>query len=494
MSAAPLRIERDVAMRTRDGVALRADVWEPEGAPPGPAILWRTPYGKEAALPCGFLDPRVALDRGYRIVVQDVRGTGTSEGTLEPWLQEEPDGVDAVAWVAAQPWCDGRVVMAGYSYVGATQWLAAVGAPPALRAIAPSISSDRYGEGWSLRGDVLELGILSSWIAAGLLPPEQRWMDDVERAWTATDELVALAPWAEPWFRDPPDQAYWAARDVRARRAEITVPVLSIGGWYDVFIGATLAAHAASRHPWDRLIVGPWAHEVQVMQFAGERNVGFAANAAEFGLTARVCDFYDAILDGREPPLPPVTAYVLNARRWWELDAWPPTGARERELPLPHGGAFPADPAAPVPALGGRALRLWAADPGYGIRDQRALAERDDVLAVPLAPLEADTLLAGPVRARLDVAAEGGPLRDWVVTLAVEAADGRWDNLAEAVVRAPVDAPEVVVELGDVCIQLDAGQRLVVLVAGSSWPRWRPVATAGRQEVRGGALTVTVAG
>jgi putative CocE/NonD family hydrolase len=493
MTKPSLLLTRDVPMVARDGVTMRSDLWEPAGAPAGPAILWRTPYLTEDALPCGFLDPRVAIDRGYRIVVQDVRGSGTSGGALEPWVNEEADGVDAVAWVAEQPWCDGRVVMAGYSYVGATQWLAAVGAPPALCAIAPSISGDRYGEGWAFRDGVREHALLTSWLAAGLAPPDARWLDDVDRAFTNVDELLEIVPWAAPWFAQDADSDYWAARDVRARRGAIDVPVLSIGGWYDTLLADTLAAHAASRHPFDRLIVGPWAHEIAVQHLVGERNVGFAANAAAFGLTARMCDFYDAVLDGREPPLAPVTAYVLGAREWREWPSWPPPEARPLDLTL-GAGEFSVDPADPVPAWGGRALRLWSADWGYGIRDQRPLAARADVLALELEPVAEDTVLAGPVTATLAVEADGGTERDWVVTLAVEAADGRWDNLAETIARRPVAAREVVAHLGDVCVQLTAGQRLVVLVAGSSWPRWRPLPVAGRQRVREGTLRVTACG
>jgi putative CocE/NonD family hydrolase len=477
------RVAADVEVAMRDGVGLRADVWEPEGAPPGPAILWRTPYVKEEALPCGFLDPRTALGRGYRIVVQDVRGTGTSGGTLEPFVAEEADGADTIAWIAAQPWSDGNVVMAGYSYVGAVQWLAAAGRPAGLRAIAPSISADRYGEGWTFRNGVLELGLVSGWLAAALLPPDERWLDGVERAFGARDELVAALPWAGEWFAHGADSPYWAARSARERRPEL--PVLSIGGWYDVLLGGTLAAHAASRHPSDRLIVGPWAHEVATEHIVGDWNVGFAGHGAAFGLTGRMCDFYDAVLAGRAPALAPVTAYVLGGRRWIELDAWPPAGAEVRTVAARGAGSFSVDPAAPTPAVGGRGLRLGCVDLGYGPRDQRAQAARDDVVALPLdAP---GGLLSGPVRARLRVRARGGPTRDWTATLCLARADGVLLNLAEGIARCPVDAAEVTVELGDVCVELQAGESLVLLVAGAAWPRWEPPAHAGLQEVHDGS-------
>jgi len=157
-----IRILRGVEVPLRDGTCTSAEIWLPDDDRPHPAILVRTPYEKEGAAPTATVDTRMATARGYVVVLQDVRGRGASEGVFEPFVNEESDGVDSVAWVAEQPWCDGNVVMAGVSYVGATQWLAAVGAPPALRGIAPTLSSDDYGEGWSYRSGVAEYGFLTS--------------------------------------------------------------------------------------------------------------------------------------------------------------------------------------------------------------------------------------------------------------------------------------------------------------------------------------------
>ena len=192
------------------------------------------------------------------MVVQDVRGRGTSDGTFEPFVAEEADGADTVAWVAEQPWCDGRVTMAGMSYVGATQWLAAAARPPALKAIAPTLSSDEFGEGWSLRSGVPEHGFMATWNAADLAPLETRWLDDPERAFEDAEGLARIAPWAPDWWKEPAGGDYWQRRSVAPRRGEIGIPALFVGGWYDIFAAATLDAFARSHHPADRLIVGPW--------------------------------------------------------------------------------------------------------------------------------------------------------------------------------------------------------------------------------------------
>jgi uncharacterized protein len=131
-------VEFDVPMPARDGTILRADVMRPDTDEPVPAILMRNPYPPAAARQ--QLDQLRAVSMGFAIVAQSCRGTSASDGSFEPWVMEESDGVDAVAWCAAQPWSTGKVAMFGGSYLAHTQSYAAAGLPPALVAIAPSIA------------------------------------------------------------------------------------------------------------------------------------------------------------------------------------------------------------------------------------------------------------------------------------------------------------------------------------------------------------------
>jgi hypothetical protein len=507
----PITIERNVDVSLRDGTRLSAEVWRPAHGEPGPAILIRTPYGKEDTLPNGQIDPRLAADRGYAVVVQDVRGCGGSEGQFEPYVSEANDGHDTVEWVARQPWCDGRVVMAGMSYVGMTQWLAASAAPPSLAAIAPALSSDTPGEGWSFSNGVLEHGFLSSWVVGSLAPPEFQWLDRVEEVFDDPELAVATAPWSKHWFTEPAHAAYWRMRSVDLDGPAHDLPKLSIGGWYDVFIDATLRAHARGRNPSDRLIIGPWGHDGDLSHLVGDRNLGGAGAGLTYGMARRTLDFYDAVLAGREPDLPPVSVYVLGANRWADLPSWPPPGASIRELAL-GGGAFTVVAGEAPPARGGRGLLSLVPGRGFGPRDQRPLADRGDVLALPLPSLGAERVLAGPATARLQVAPSrvrarasasepaGGDLngdrdRDWVVTLCLQSRDGSWDNLTEGIARVPSDASEVVVPLGDICVAVNDGARLIALVAGASFPRWDQVSAPGPRVVREGSrVELTLAG
>ena len=104
-----------------------------------------------------------------------------------------------------------------------------------------------------------------------------------------------------------------------------------------------MRAHARGRSPWDRLIIGPWGHDRELSHVVGDRNLGGAGFGETYGVVARTLDFYDAVLAGREPDLPPVSVYVLGDGRWVALPSWPPPAARRRELNL-----VPALPRRPV--------------------------------------------------------------------------------------------------------------------------------------------------
>ncbi|MDX6535871.1 MAG: uncharacterized protein QOD37_212, partial [Gaiellales bacterium] len=101
LDGAALALWREVPVTVSDGTVLRADVWRPAAGEPVPAILVRTPYGKERAVPSGVLDPATAVAAGFCVVIQDVRGTGSSGGSFEPYVNEAADGFDTIGWLAA---------------------------------------------------------------------------------------------------------------------------------------------------------------------------------------------------------------------------------------------------------------------------------------------------------------------------------------------------------------------------------------------------------
>jgi putative CocE/NonD family hydrolase len=147
-----IRIDRDVPMKMRDGVILRADIFRPDDNEKHPAIVLRSPYNKLMSYASDFLSPTNAAFAGYAFVAQDIRGRFASEGSWLPASAEGPDSYDTIENVAAEKWCDGNVGMSGGSYLGHIQWQTAIVNPPHLKAIAPDIvGSGPLQDSWDRR-------------------------------------------------------------------------------------------------------------------------------------------------------------------------------------------------------------------------------------------------------------------------------------------------------------------------------------------------------
>jgi putative CocE/NonD family hydrolase len=167
-------VERNVAVPMRDGVVLRANLLRPSGAGRFPTLLYRTPYGKDEAQTRYSLHHR-AVERGYAVVLQDVRGRYESEGEFEPYRHDGRDGFDTIAWAAAQRWSNGEVGTFGLSYPGAVQWLAALESPPALKAMVPAMTYST-ARNFFHSGGVFDLSWIS-WIWHNIAPDVRRRRD-----------------------------------------------------------------------------------------------------------------------------------------------------------------------------------------------------------------------------------------------------------------------------------------------------------------------------
>ncbi|HEY2709454.1 MAG TPA: CocE/NonD family hydrolase [Caulobacteraceae bacterium] len=159
--------QRDVMVRMRDGVELASNVYFPgrDGAPaPGrfPTVVRRTPYGKDLTLSRSMFWRRLT-PAGYVVVVQDVRGRFGSGGRWRPLRDDGADGADLLAWIADQPWSDGKVGTVGTSYDGATQHAIAIEGAPALAAMVPVDAMTNPGWFGMRNGGAFELRWLS-WV------------------------------------------------------------------------------------------------------------------------------------------------------------------------------------------------------------------------------------------------------------------------------------------------------------------------------------------
>src|ERR1700674_1815773 len=242
-------VERGVPVKMRDGVTLRADIYRPKAEGKFPLLLTRTPYDKNGTVDFCLK----AAARGYVVVAQDVRGRYASEGEWYPFEYESQDGYDTVEWAAALPYSNGKVGMFGGSYVGATQYLAAIAKPPHLAGICPDVTASNYHDGWTYQGGAFEQWFDESWttgLAENTISRREELDSDVVR-WTPTLPLLSypvfetpsatgLAPYFTDWLAHPNYDDYWKQWSIEDHYAQIQVPVFSMGAWYDIFLGGTL--------------------------------------------------------------------------------------------------------------------------------------------------------------------------------------------------------------------------------------------------------------
>src|ERR1700679_452190 len=173
-----ITIERNTSLRMRDGVVLHADIYRPAGPEKFPILLERTPYNKDSLI--GFAARAAA--HGYIVIIQDVRGRYTSEGEWYPFKYESQDGFETVEWAGSLPYSNGKVGMAGGSYVGATQMLAAIAKPPHLAGICPVVTASNYHNGWTYQGGAFEQWFNESWTTGLAQDTVNRYLATVSNA------------------------------------------------------------------------------------------------------------------------------------------------------------------------------------------------------------------------------------------------------------------------------------------------------------------------
>ena len=283
--------QTDVPATMRDGTVLRADVYRPQTSDAVPVILMRTQYGKDGAQAGSrYQPPDWFASHCYLVVVQDIRGQGASGGTFSEFTHDQADGYDSVEWAAALPGSNGKVGMYGSSYVGATQWLAAVTAPPHLVTIVPANTASDYYDGWTYEGGEFRLAFVLPWAMESIATTAAKNRNDQatvhELAAAATDPTrwldfrpfkdlppmqpgnPAVAPWYFDWIRHSTRDDFWRQFSIRDRYPSVTVPVLHFEGWYDAFLAggvenfAGMVAHGGNddARANQRLVIGPWDH------------------------------------------------------------------------------------------------------------------------------------------------------------------------------------------------------------------------------------------
>lgn len=442
----------NVRVPMRDGTELATHVYLPAAGGPFPVVLMRTPYNAIA----GGTDLLDAPDRGFACVRQDVRGRHLSGGEWIPWFSEKNDGEDTLAWIAAQPWCNGRIVMSGGSYLAATQLAAAMSGHPALKGITPGLFGSEFYH-TCYRGGAFRL----AWQTCWTLEPRQVSDQDAIRAHLPlrrTDVYCGPAPnafWRGALDHPRPD-GFWQPSSLRENVAAITTPALIRTGWFDLFVSDVFDLFTALRERGGseaarrgtRLQVGPWPHCTN-QRVVGDVDFGEAAVDEGYADAGRA--FMEACVNGQPASgNAPVRIFVMGPNVWRDEKEWPParTVWMEKFLSsgghantadgdgtlggVPHGPEdhYAYDPTDPVPTAGG----AWDFT-NVGPRDQRAIEQRPDVLVYTSEEFGADTEITGIINVVL-FAASDAPDTDFTAKIVDVHPDGRALGVTDGIVRA----------------------------------------------------------
>jgi hypothetical protein len=483
-----------------DGTSLAARIWLPEDAAAAavPAILDFLPYrqGDLMAARDAAIYPYFA-ERGYACARVDLRGTGNSEGIIddEYTAQELQDGCDVIAWLAAQPWCDGNVGMTGISWGGFNSLQVAALRPPALRAVLTLCASDdRYADDVHYRGGCVLAVDMLQWAVSMLvwnaLPPDPAVAGTAWRArWL--ERLTQTPAFIEPWLSHQLRDGYWRHGSVCEDYAAIEVPVYAVGGWSDGYTDAIPRLLAGLPGPRKGLI-GPWSHAFPHHSVPGP-SIGFLEEALRW---------WDHWLKGidtgimNEPMLrawmqeytPPAPHHEDWPGRWVAEPCWPPANAAALRLfprasgaldPVPGDGEERAHRGEEVAGLDAGAL---TADGGFGDWPGDQRAEDGRSLSFTSPPLDAPVEILGNPRVALRVTSDR-PGASLVARLCDVAPTGEsllvtrdLFNLTHraghdhAVPLVPGEAVAAEFGLKVIAHRFEAGHRIRLSVSTTYWP------------------------
>jgi len=529
----------DMAIILADGTRLSARVWMPDdaGADPVPAILEFLPYRKRdgTAARDALTHPYFA-GHGYACLRVDMRGTGDSDGLMadEYTAQELSDAMETIAWIAAQPWCSGKVGMMGISWGGFNALQLAALRPPALGAIVTLCSTvDRYADDIHYKGGCLlneNLGWGATMWAYSSRPPDPALRGDWRAVWLARLEAE---PFLTPlWLSHQRRDAYWRHGSVCEDYPAIEAAVMAVGGWGDSYRNAVprLVANIAAPV---KGIVGPWVHKYP----------HFAVPEPRIGFLQEALRWWDRWLKGMDTGVERDPAYAMwlmdgvrpaawhdvRPGRWIVEPEWPSPSIEAIPLPLGPGtlglgtlgpgtlgpgtlggvegvaggaaGAFQTTLASPqhCGAEGGEFCAIWLGpempgdqrpDDGFSACFDSAAMAQTDIVGAPVLRLRlrADRPQAQIAVRLCHVHEDGASTRITWGALNLSHRGGHADPLP----LTPGEDVEVEVTLDHIAYRLPAGARLRVAISTSYWPMLWPAPETAALTLTGGALILPV--
>jgi len=495
---------------------LAARIWLPVDAEqnPVPAILEYLPYRKrDGTYERDALTHPYLAGHGYAGVRVDIRGCGESTGLLfdEYAKQEQDDGLEVIAWLAAQPWCNGAVGMMGISWGGFNGLQIAACRPPALKAIVSLCSTDdRYADDVHyMGGTLLTAGFewASFFSAAMCLPPDPALVGDGWRG-TWLERLQNIPLFFELWLQHQRRDAYWKHGSVGENYDAIQCAVYAVGGWTDGYKNAIPRLLEGLKAPCKGLI-GPWAHAYPHFAFPGPQ-IGFLQEMLRWwdywlkGIDTGVMD--DPILRAWiTESVKPATRHDTLPGRWVGEPSWPSPGIKPSRLFLTNEGLREANaPLTPRSVCSPQTVGKCAGDwvPFGRGHDQAGDQQEDDmrslvfdtppldksieILGAPIVTLDlaSDRLIANVVVRLCDVHPSGESLRVSYGVLNLTHRDGH-ENPA---LLAIGERYRVRIQLNNAGSAFATGHKIRLALSTTYWPMIWPSPEKATLTIFGGAL------
>ncbi|MEB3310792.1 MAG: CocE/NonD family hydrolase [Snowella sp.] len=496
---------------TQDGFRLDADLYYPNSSDPLPVLLMRQPYGRKIASTVVYAHPAWYASQGYLVVIQDVRGRGTSEGRFSLFEHEIKDGLETVNWVANLPQSNGKVGMYGFSYQGMTQLYAAARQPEALKTICPAMIAYNLYQDWAYENGAFCLQMNLGW--AIQLAAETAKLNGDREAFQKLYAASRHLPLSDPippnpqilqefapdsfyhdWLKYPEDHDYWKQRSPQYLLKNVDLPMLHIGGWFDPHLRGNwkLYHHMKTQSQFPQhLIVGPWGH-LPWGRKTGEINYGEAASSFidEYQIA-----WFDYWLKGKESkilPEKPIKLFEMGSNQWQSLDNLEShqsqvfyltsnglaniqenAGRLVTQLSEEHSKKVDYivhDPWRPVPSLGGHA--------GFpaGSFERSHLESRFDILTYTSEPLTENLHLLGQIQVEVQTQADT-PSFDLCATVSEVYPDGRIYHFSQGYIRLNATNSEqseqiVTFSLQPTCIKIVPGNAIRLSLSGACFPAY----------------------
>ena len=312
------------------------------------------------------------------------------------------------------------------------------------------------------------------------------------------------------WIKHESYDEYWKSISDEERFDQITVPVHTSGGWFDIFVmgtingyvgmknkGANLKARAGAK-----MIIGPWGHGPS--KSYGGVDFTESAYVDQFETELRFFDFHlKGIKNGIERE-DPVRLFYMGENKWRSEKDWPIPGTNYRALYLASGGSansvrgngqlsfskpvengsdkYVYDPMKPVPTTGGN--NCCGTPTPAGPQDQQELEKRNDILVYTSEALKSPITIAGPVKMKLFAASDGKDT-DWMIKLVDVSPDGKAMPISEGILRAkfregldkikllnPGQVYEYEIELTGTANVFKPGHKIRVDITSSNFPQF----------------------